>query len=107
MMAVLLCRPNRPCSGPESSTKKQQKINDAMTKPLPLSLAIPTAWKAEICSGPRRAATAQSPGESVTPNFEHAIPNIPGGDFGAFESRTIVAEWNKRGAKHPSAGAWQ
>jgi quercetin dioxygenase-like cupin family protein len=78
MMAVLLCRPNRPCSGPESSTKKQQKINDAMTKPLPLSLAIPTAWKAEICSGPRRAATAQSPGESVTPNFEHAIPNIPG-----------------------------
>jgi hypothetical protein len=59
------------------------------------------------CLAVATPAAAQSPVEAVTPNFEHAIPNIPGGDFGAFESRTIVAEWNKRGAKHPSAGAWQ
>lgn len=64
-----------------------------MTKPLPLSLAIPTAWEAEICSGPHRAAAVQSPSEAVAPNFEHAIPTIPGKSLVA-----VVVDYAPRGA---------
>ena len=38
------------------------------------------------CLAVATPAAAQSPGEAVTPNFEHAIPNIPG--------KLLVAVWS-------------
>jgi quercetin dioxygenase-like cupin family protein len=47
------------------------------------------------CFAVATPAAAQSPGEVVTPNFEHAIPNIPGKSLVA-----VVVDYAPGGASH-------
>ena len=52
------------------------------------------------CLAVATPAAAQSRGEVITPNFERAIPNIPGKSLVA-----VVVDYAPRGASHPHTHA--
>jgi quercetin dioxygenase-like cupin family protein len=52
------------------------------------------------CLAVATPAAAQSRGEVITPNFEHAIPNIPGKSLVA-----VVVDYAPGGATHPHTHA--
>ena len=52
------------------------------------------------CLAVATPAAAQSPGEAITPNYEQAIPNIPGKSLVA-----VVVDYAPGGASHPHTHA--